>query len=140
MRNRFVTIVVLFVVVATIAPGAVAAGMGPSGTMDASETPALTASPNYQAADANLSCTYPQTVTDTTGTEIELGTEPESVVAVQPSDAQLVTEIGATEKLVGMPVGQYTSWLNVSGTVTDISADDGASPVAEKVIDLDADV
>jgi len=138
MRNRFVTIVALFVVIATAAPGVVAAGMGPSGTMDTSETPALEAGPSYQVDGGN--CTYPQTVTDTTGTEITLSAEPESVVAVQPSDAQLVTEIGATEKLVGMPVGQYTSWLNVSGTVTDISADDGASPVAEKVIDLDADV
>ncbi|AGB15972.1 ABC-type Fe3+-hydroxamate transport system, periplasmic component [Halovivax ruber XH-70] len=138
MRNRFVTIVALFVVVATVAPGAVATGMGPSGGTDASGPTQLPAGPHYQADGAN--CTYPQTVTDTTGTEIELGAEPESVVAVQPSDAQLVTEIGATEKLVGMPVGQYTASLNVSESVTDVSADDGASPVAEKVIDLDADV
>lgn len=129
MSKRLVSLVALLVVSVLIAPGAVAA-----------TTEAATTAQHGATATQADDCTYPQTLTDFTGTEIELSEEPETIVALQPSDAQLVTEIGATDRLVGMPVGPYTADLDAPDDVTDISGDDGVTPVAEKVIDLDADV
>lgn len=129
MSKRLVSLVALLVVSVLIAPGAVAA-----------TTEAASTAQHGATATQQDDCTYPQTLTDFTGTDVEIPEEPSSIVALQPSDAQLVTEIGATDRMVGMPVGPYTSHLDAPDNVTDISGDDGVTPVAEKVIDLDADV
>jgi len=84
-------------------------------------------------------CEFPLELEDGTDETVTLEEEPESVVALQPSDAQTVVEIGADDKLVGMPVGEFTAYLDADEEL-DISEDDGVTPVTEQVIDRDPDV
>lgn len=120
MRDSTTVLVVLLVALAAFVP--------------------LAAADGTTATATDVDCEYPRTLTDATGEEVTIDEAPESVVAVQPSDAQLLTEIGAADAMVGMPVGPYTDHLDAPDDVTDVSADDGVTPVAERVIDLDADV
>ncbi|MDL5361100.1 PGF-CTERM-anchored ABC transporter substrate-binding protein [Halalkalicoccus sp. NIPERK01] len=91
-------------------------------------------------AAAQPECEFPTTVTDATGEEITVEEEPERIVAMQPSDAQILWEIGAREKVVGMPVGQYTDYLEGHDEPADISEDDGITVSTERVIDLEPDL
>lgn len=119
MRTSAIALLTVLVVVSGFAPAA--------GAFDANAT-----------QDA-VECEYPLTLTDATGEEVTVDEEPESVVALQPSDAQTTFEIGAEDKVVGMPVSQYTDYLD-AGDRTDITEDDGTTVVAERVIDLEPDV
>lgn len=95
--------------------------------------PAVAATATQTTGD----CDYPLAVTDATGQEIPLADSPESVVALQPSDAQTVYEIGAQDRLVGLPHNDATSDLD-RGDRTDVS--DGFRVDVERVIDLDPDL
>ncbi|WP_265111629.1 PGF-CTERM-anchored ABC transporter substrate-binding protein [Halosolutus halophilus] len=100
--------------------------------------PAAAASSAGGAADANqAACEYPIELTDATGETITLEEPPESVVALQPSDAQTVYEIGAEDRLDGLPYSPATSGLD-RGDRADVS--DGWQVNTERVIDLDPDV
>jgi iron complex transport system substrate-binding protein len=59
---------------------------------------------------------------------------------MQPSDAQTLWEIGAREKVVGMPVGQYTEYLEGHDKPEDVSEGDGITVSTEHVIDLEPDL
>jgi iron complex transport system substrate-binding protein len=54
-------------------------------------------------------CSFPVSKVDATGTTVSLNKEPERVVTLSPSAAQIMWEIGAKEKVVG--VTQYASYL-----------------------------
>lgn len=84
-------------------------------------------------------CSFPATVTDASGTDITLQAEPERIVVLAPSDAQTLWAIGAREKVVGMPVDQYTSYLNGTQGKTDVTNDDG-SVNTERIVGLQPDV
>ncbi|RQG96993.1 PGF-CTERM-anchored ABC transporter substrate-binding protein [Natrarchaeobius chitinivorans] len=90
-----------------------------------------------QAIDAD--CEYPIERTDARGETITIDDEPEEVVTLYPGDAQLAYQIGAEDRVVGMPVGPYTDSLE-AGDRTDITEDDGVTPVAEEIVALDPDV
>ena len=115
MRNPLIALVAALVVASLIAPAAVA-----------------------QTAE-DTDCEYPLTVTDATGEEVTIGEDPDDVVALYPSDAQTAFDIGAEDAIVGMPIGPYTDSLE-AGDRTDISRDDGLTPVTEDIIDLEPDV
>lgn len=89
--------------------------------------------------DGTVDCEYPVSSTDATGAEVTIDEEPERVVALGPSAAQTMWEIGAQDKVVGMPVGQYTSYLNGSESKTDV-VDDQLQPVREEVVGLNPDL
>jgi iron complex transport system substrate-binding protein len=96
--------------------------------------------PQVQAqSSGSTDCSFPVSATDATGTEVTVDEEPEDVVVVGPSAAQVMWEIGAQEKVVGMPVGQYTSYLEGSQSKTNV-VDDRLQPVNEKVVGLDPDL
>lgn len=101
--------------------------------------PAAAVSTSTNTAQDGPTCEYPLELEDATGEEITIDEEPDSVVALQPSDAQTMFEIGAEEKVVGMPVGQFTDYLDADEDL-DISGDDDVTPVAEEVIDREPDV
>lgn len=129
MRTVLSVFVVLLVATAAFAP-AVAAGSGAAvGTDGASAQ-----------QDADLECEYPLELTDATGETVTIDEPPEEIVALQPSDAQTTYAIGAEAKVVGMPISQYTDYLEVEDHATDISQDDGSSVDSEQVIDLEPDV
>lgn len=89
------------------------------------------------AQESQAECEYPIELTDATGETITLEEPPESVVALQASDAQTVFEIGADDRLVGMPHSDATSGLDWEGTE---SVGDGWNVDHERVIELDPDV
>ena len=85
-------------------------------------------------------CEYPLETTDVTGQKVTVEESPDRIVALQPSDAQTVYEIGAEDRLVGFPISDdYTGYLD-AGDRTDISQDDGLTVDSETVIDLEPDV
>lgn len=99
--------------------------------------PIATASSASATPDATADCAYPIELTDATGETITLEEAPDSVVALQPSDAQTVFEIGAEDRLVGMPDEEATSDLEMGDRV-DVT--DNYEINHERVIDLDPDV
>lgn len=120
MNRAFTVVVALLVLTSTFGAGAVGAHDG--------------------IASAQPTCEFPASVTDATGDEISLDEEPERIVAMQPSDAQTLWEIGAQEKVVGMPVGQYTEYLDGHDEPEDITGDDDLTVNTEQVIELEPDV
>ncbi|WP_306058137.1 PGF-CTERM-anchored ABC transporter substrate-binding protein [Natronococcus wangiae] len=121
MRKSLIVFVAVLTALAAFTPTAVA---GEGAASIAQEEP---------------TCEFPFEGEDATGEQITIEEEPDSVVALQPSDAQVMFEIGAEEKVDGMPVGPYTEYLEADEEL-DISEDDGVTPVAEEVIDRDPDV
>lgn len=132
MKRTVVVLLATLLVVSTFAPIAASASVASSGAV---ASDASSGSVNGAAADAN--CEYPATYTDATGEEITLEEAPDAVVALQPSDAQTVFEIGAEDRLVGMPDNPATEDLEM-GDITPIS--DGYELNPEQVVALDPDV
>ncbi|MFU8868028.1 PGF-CTERM-anchored ABC transporter substrate-binding protein [Natronococcus sp.] len=121
MRKSLIVFVAVLTALAAFTP-AVAAGGGMA-----------------DVAQEEPTCEFPFEGEDATGETVTVEEEPDSVVALQPSDAQVMYEIGAEEKLSGMPVGEYTDYLEADEEL-DITEDDGVTPVTEEVIDRDPDV
>jgi iron complex transport system substrate-binding protein len=122
MRNSVIVLIAVLTAFAAFTPAAVAGG----------ETASV-------AQESDLDCEFPFEGEDATGEEVTIEDEPDSVVALQPSDAQVLYEIGAEEKIDGMPVGEYTAYLEADEEL-DITDSSGVEPVAEEVIDRDPDV
>ncbi len=89
--------------------------------------------------DAVPDCSFPVTRTDATGVSVTVETEPEQVVVLAPSAAQVLWEIGARETVVGMPVNQYTAYLNGSEERTNIVTPQG-QPNLEQIVALSPDL
>jgi iron complex transport system substrate-binding protein len=88
-------------------------------------------------------CEFPVEVEDATGETIVIEEEPARVVTLQANAAQHMWSIGAKDKVVGMPVQNYTGYLNGSEDRTGILAvgDSGfLSPDIEQVIELEPDL
>ncbi len=86
------------------------------------------------ATGAAAECTYPVTVEDHTGTTVEVTTPADRVVVLEPAAAQIIWAIGAEDRVVGMPVGEYTSYLDGSETKTDVTGSSIESIDVETVI------
>ncbi|WP_121742984.1 PGF-CTERM-anchored ABC transporter substrate-binding protein [Natronorubrum halophilum] len=119
MRQKLVVFVTVLLALSLFAP--TVAGTSVQTTADASDA----------------ECEYPLEVTDATGEEITLEEPPESIVALQASDAQTVFEIGAEDRLDGMPDEEATSGLEIGDRV-DIT--DNYEVDHELVVDLDPDL
>ncbi|WP_299270276.1 PGF-CTERM-anchored ABC transporter substrate-binding protein [Halorientalis sp.] len=117
------------------AGGLTATGAVAGGPPVDSVGPAIGAPVGQQAAVTQGDCTFPVTRTDVTGTDVTVDQQPERVVALQPSDAQILWEVGARDRAVGVPKNQYTSYLNRSGT-----ADVSGEGTVEKVVGTDPDL
>ena len=119
MRTKTIGLVAAILVVGLLAPAAVAADAQTVG---------------------EPTCDYPLTLeADATGETVTLEDEPERVVALAPSDAQTVIEIGAEDRLVGMPQTEYTERLDPPD-VPDVTADDGFTTDVEVVVATEPDV
>ena len=105
-------------------------------------TPAAASGP---AGDANASgiadshCSYPITLTDATGTEVTVEEDPDGLVALAPSAAQILWNIGAEDEVVGMPQDYYTGYLNDTEGKTDVVNDDGTI-ITEAVVGTNPDL
>lgn len=100
---------------------------------------AVNASSASTAQTDTQECTFPVTDTDATGTEVTVESDPSEVVVLQPSAAQVMWEINASEEVVGMPVKYYTEYLNGTENKTNVVNDDGSVNV-EQVVALEPDL
>ncbi len=82
------------------------------------------------------SCTFPYTATDATGTEVTLDSDPERVVTLNPSAAQTMWELGASDEVVG--VSKYATYLDGADEKQNVSGANG--PSVERVLDANPDV
>lgn len=125
--SRIVAACLTFLVVCGMAvvPAAAAPGSAPVYDHDGETEP--------------IDCSYPITETDVTGTEVTIGEEPERVVVLGPSTAQTMWEIGARDKVVGMPVNFFTSYLEGSGSKTHV-VDNRGQPITEAVVGTEPDL
>ena len=80
-----------------------------------------------------VDCEFPVTVTDASGTNVTVTEEPDRVVVLGPSAAQTMWELDAQEKVVGMPVNQYTTYLDGAKERTNVVGKRGV-PIQEKVL------
>ena len=125
-----------------VATAAVGPATAATGTQTAAATDTPTAAATGPAADlaAQANCSFPTTATDATGTEVTVEGEPEEVVALGASTAQTLWEIGAKDKVVGMPVDSTTASLEGAENRTGIFQADGFTVATEQVVGLDADL
>ena len=128
MRRQIVTGLIVLMVAFT------GAGVGFAGSATATGD-----SPAGLATADEATCAYPMTVEDATGEEVTIDEEPERIVALHPSVAQVLWDIGASERVVGMPVNQYTAYLDGHDEPENVYGDDGW-PVNERIVDTDPDL
>jgi len=119
---------VLVLLLSTVA--AVPAVTAQSGAVAVSTAPAQTTPGD---------CSYPMTVEDATGAEVTVESEPQDMVVLAPSAAQTMWAIGAKEKVVGMPVNQYTDYLNDTDSRTDV-VNTALQPETETIVGLEPDL
>jgi len=140
-RDGVRAIVALLVVAASVvALAAPAAGAAAPGATNADATHVSAAGAVDASAAAQEDCSFPVTLTDAKGNDVTLEERPDSVVALQPSAAQTMWEIGAEGQVSGLPVSQYTEYLDGREDKTDISQDDGVSANIEAVVATEADL
>jgi iron complex transport system substrate-binding protein len=126
----------LFLLVVVAGGVAVAGGVGAT-VVAHSDHGGTTTTP---VEDASQSCSFPVTVTDATGHRVTVDERPERIVALQPSVAQTLWEIGARDRVVGMPVNEYTAYLNGSDDRTNVVHADDYNTDVETVVSLEPDV
>ncbi|ADD07155.1 ABC-type transport system periplasmic substrate-binding protein (probable substrate cobalamin) [Natrialba magadii ATCC 43099] len=148
MRHKR-TLVLLAVLMAVVAASATAplaaaggiAGDNPTGaaqSVETDQTPSQSLLETQSALTQEaVSCEYPLELTDATGETITLEEAPDSVVALQASDAQTMYEIGAEDRLDGMPYSDATSGLD-RGDRADVG--DGWTVDHEQIIATDPDL
>lgn len=135
MNTRTLVLAAVVLVAGGLAATGAVAGGSADGASDARS--ALGPSVGDRAASvAQSSCAFPVTRTDVTGTEVAVEERPERIVALQPSDAQILWEIGAQDRVVGMPVNRYTSYLDDRSGKADVSGEG----VVERVVGTNPDL
>lgn len=91
------------------------------------------------ANETTVDCSFPITVTDANGANVTVSEEPQRIVTLAPSASQVVWALGARERVVGMPVNAYTSYLNGSARKTNVVGEKG-QPLIEKVVGRQPDL
>lgn len=95
------------------------------------------------ATQDDADCEFPLTETDLTGENVTLDEPAEEVVVLDAASAQTFWEIGAEDRVVGMPVADYTAYLEGSDERTDVMTGgqgETDSVDVETVVELDADL
>jgi len=126
MRQTIIAFAVAVgLVVGAVPVGAVATSTGTSASTD--------------VVTAQDQCSFPFNATDGTGEEITVEERPERIVALQASTAQILWEIGAKDRVVGMPVRDFTAYLDGSEEKTNIFNEDSTVNI-EQVVALEPDI
>ena len=138
-RTSIVVVAVLVAVASTGGIVAAESGVGNSAAHAGATTSAPSPAPGSAALASQDACDFPVDIEDGTGTTVSLDEEPEDVVVLAASNAQHMWEIGAQDKVVGMPVNAFTAYLDGSEERTNV-VDDRGFPVPEEVIALEPDL
>jgi len=90
------------------------------------------------ATHDDTGCEFPFTDTDMTGTEVTLDEPAEEVVVRDAASAQVFWELGAEDRVTGMPVEEFTEYLPGSADRTPVT--DGQTVLVEEVVALEPDL
>ncbi|WP_276260471.1 PGF-CTERM-anchored ABC transporter substrate-binding protein [Haloglomus litoreum] len=132
------TLVVAALLVAVAPGGALAApATGPAGA-HAPPTNGAVAS-TAGAATTQADCSFPVSRVDATGTNVTVSEVPDRVVVLAPSAAQTMWELDVESKVVGLPTGPTTAYLEGSQNRTDVTNQDGTVN-RERVVGLQPDL
>lgn len=91
-----------------------------------------------QASHTGADCSFPVTATDMTNTTVRLDDPADEVVVLDPSSAQVFWELTASDHVIGLPVEDYTTYLEGAEERTDVT--DGQQILVERVIELAPDL
>lgn len=140
MHRAIVGLLAVLLLGTAAAAGGVTAQAASSGEI-AAEGPSVVMAdqPATLTSAAELNCDYEIEVEDNTGETITIEEEPEEIVILAPNVAQHVWELGAQEKVTGMPDNPFTEYLEGSDDRTDV-VDEMGEPINEEVVDLEADL
>ncbi|MFW5918068.1 MAG: PGF-CTERM-anchored ABC transporter substrate-binding protein [Haloferacaceae archaeon] len=100
---------------------------------------ALSPAAGQVADEEGVDCSFPITVTDANGANVTVSDRPERIVTLAPSASQVLWELGAQDRVVGMPVNQYTSYLNGSEEKENVVGEEG-QPQIETILDREPDL
>lgn len=125
MRQAATVVGVVLLLLSAVAP---AAGVAAA--------PASDAVTNTSAQ--NLDCSFPVTKEDASGHDVNVSEEPEDVVTLNPSAAQTMWEIGASDKVVG--VSQFAGFLDGAEDREVVTSGVPSSVDVEQIISLDPDL
>ncbi|MFC4736081.1 ABC transporter substrate-binding protein [Bacillus daqingensis] len=78
---------------------------------------------------------FPVTITDNAGNEVTIDEEPETIVTLQPSDTEILFEIGAGDRLVG--VSEYCNYPEEALEIENVGAQDMD---LERILSLEPDM
>lgn len=139
MRQPPRAAVIALALLASLAAVPAAAGAVSVADSAASDGPTAGASASPADRAVQADCSFPTSDTDATGTEVTVPEEPERIVVLQASAAQVMWELGVQDRVVGMPVESYTAYLEGSEEKTGVLNEDG-SVNRERVVALDPDL
>ena len=140
-RLRSIAIASIVLLVLLTGPAAAGGGSVAAGaTAEHASAPAAVAGQSGGSTPAGESCQFPFSRTDATGTSVTVESDPERVVALQPSAAQTMWEIGASGEVVGMPVNGYTSYLDGYQRPTNVVGSDDFTVNVEAVVEASPDL
>ena len=122
-----------------VTPAAAAVGQGATSNADAGSTAAAGAThASVDSSSIAEHCTYPQTLRDATGTQVEVSEEPERVVTLGPASAQTMWEFDAQDKVVG--VTQFAAYLDGATEKANVSGAGQTRISVERVVAQAPDV
>lgn len=78
---------------------------------------------------------FPLTLTDHAGNEVTIDEEPESIVTLQPSDTEILFELGAGDRIIGV-----SDFANYPEEVMEIETVGGQDMDAELILSLEPDL
>lgn len=92
--------------------------------------------PDESAGQAEPAAAFPITVTDDAGREVTIAAKPERIVSLAPANTEIVAELGALDRLVGV-----TTYCDYPPEVADIEkVGDFVGPNLEAIAALDPDL
>lgn len=134
LRRSLVVVLVTVLLLVSTAP---VAASGSTTSTAVPSTPEGTAA-NLTSAQAASECEFPVTYTDATSTEVRIEEEPQRVVTLAPSAAQIMWELDAEDKVVG--VSQFATYLEGAEQKANVSAPGVGNYEVERMITLETDL
>jgi iron complex transport system substrate-binding protein len=131
--RRTLSVLAIIALLVAVAPGGALAA--PTAGAGEAEAPAS----SVVETGAQTDCSFPVSRTDATGTNVTVSEAPDRVVVLAPSAAQTLWELNEEDRVVGLPTGPTTAYLEGSGDRTDVTNQDG-SVNREQVVGLEPDL
>lgn len=146
MTKSSAVLTMILALAMVVTPAAAAVGQGATSTTDAGSIDTADATHASVASSSTVDtsstaaehCTFPRTLRDASGTQVEVTEEPERVVTLGPASAQTMWEFDAQDKVVG--VTQFAAYLEGATEKANVSGAGQARVSVERVVAQNPDV